>query len=106
MTYCKSTKKYAFFDLSWDSSENQNLYYPEYYDTDRDVWYSTNQRFFYPYWGQANAILDELMAIKKQMWRVGKFHEELYQKLLFRLKSLYRKWIKFHMSQNVINTGR
>ena len=34
--------------LDYDPEENHNLVYPEFYDTDRLLWYSTAQCFYYP----------------------------------------------------------
>ncbi len=91
LTYTKQSDRYGLYDLAWDPEENHNLFYAEYYDVDREIWSSTNQRFFYPRWEEAHEMLKTLLAIKEKMWRRGRPSEELYEKLLYKAKAYARK---------------
>lgn len=104
--YDKETKKEYLYDLEFDPEENHNLVYPEFYDTDRFLWYSTAQCFYYPYWGEAQNELVELRGIKNEMWKNGKFFEELYNKFMHRLKCLYTKIKLAHPSDDIKNNGK
>ena len=105
-SYCKSTKKETLYDLEFDKEENHNLVYPEYYDTDRFLWYSTAQCFYYPYWDEAGEVLKELRAVKDSMWKNGTPFEELYNKYLGRLKMLYKRFKLAHPNKNIENIGK
>lgn len=104
--YDKETKKEYLYDLEFDPEENHNLVYPEFYDTDRFLWYSTAQCFYYPYWGEAQNKLVKLRGIKNEMWKNGKFFEELYNKFMHRLKCLYTKIKLAHPSDDIKNNGK
>ncbi|MDD6903326.1 MAG: sulfatase-like hydrolase/transferase [Eubacteriales bacterium] len=104
--YDKETKKECLYDLEFDPEENHNLVYPEFYDTDRFLWYSTAQCFYYPYWGEAQNELVKLRGIKNEMWKNGKFFEELYNKFMHRLKCLYTKIKLAHPSDDIKNNGK
>ena len=104
--YDKETKKEYLYDLEFDPEENHNLVYPEFYDTDRFLWYSTAQCFYYPYWGEAQNELVKLRGIKNEMWKNGKFFEELYNKFMHRLKCLYTKIKLAHPSDDIKNNGK
>lgn len=105
-SYDKETKKEYLYDLDFDPEENHNLVYPEFYDTDRFLWYSTSQCFYYPYWSEAMKILQKLRNIKKDMWKEGSFFEEQYNKVLHRLKCLYTQIQLAHPSDNIRNVGK
>mgnify|MGYP004672266861 FL=1 len=104
--YDKETKKEYLYDLEFDPEENHNLVYPEFYDTDRFLWYSTAQCFYYPYWDAAQNELVKLREIKNAMWKNGKFFEELYNKFMHRLKCLYTKIKLAHPSDDIKNNGK
>ena len=104
--YDKETKKEYLYDSEFDPEENHNLVYTEFYDTDRFLWYSTAQCFYYPYWGEAQNELVKLRGIKNEMWKNGKFFEELYNKFMHRLKCLYTKIKLAHPSDDIKNNGK
>lgn len=104
--YDKETKTEYLYDLEFDPNENHNLVYPEFYDTDRYLWYSTSQCFYYPHWERATEALAELREIKKNMWKTGSFIEELYNKVMHRVKCIYTKFMLAHPSDNITNTGK
>jgi len=105
-SYDKETKKEFLYDLDFDPQENHNLVYTEFYDTDRYLWYSTSQCFYYPYWDDALKALDELRSIKNAMWKNGGFAEELYNKILHRVKCLYTKIMLAHPNDDIKNIGK
>lgn len=104
LVYDKREKRFYLYDLKWDPDENLNLYYPEFFDTDRRVWYSLNQRFFYPDWEVALREKDLLMDEWKRVWKNGSFIEELKQKGKYLLRILYMK-IK-STPKTIINIGK
>lgn len=104
--YDKETKLEELYDLSFDKEENHNLVYPEFYDTDRFLWYSTAQCFYYPYWTESEEMLRELRFIRNEMWKNGTIYEELYNKLMHKLKCKYKS-IKMSKPGTVIkNIGK
>lgn len=106
LVYCKEEKKYYLYDLKWDKDEELNLYYPEFYDTDRHTWYSLNQRFYYPNWKQAN---EEKKILKEKMdsiWKNGTFKEELTQLLLYKAKLMVSKMMQKKKLKNIVNIGK
>lgn len=105
-SYNKETKKEYLYDLEFDPEENHNLVYPEFYDTDRFLWYSTSQCFYYPYWDEAIKELDELRIIKNSMWKEGTFFEELYNRILHRIKCLYTRIKLAHPNDDIKNIGK
>ncbi len=104
LVYDKHEKRFYLFDMEWDASENLNLYYPEFFDTDRRVWYSLNQRFFYPHWEEAHKEKEILMAEWNRVWKNGTFWEELKQKAKFFLRILYMKYKS--TPKTIINIGK
>lgn len=106
--YCfdKEGSKEFLYDIQFDPEENHNLVYPEYYDTDRLLWYSTAQCFYYPYWGEAYNSLYELRKIKTTIWKSAAFYEELINKIIHRLKCLYAKYRLAHPNDNIKNIGK
>ncbi len=105
-SYDKETKREFLYDLEFDPEENHNLVYTEFYDTDRYLWYSTSQCFYYPYWTEALEKLDYFRKIKKEMWKNGSFGEELYNKILHRIKCLYTKIKLAKPGNNIKNIGK
>ncbi len=104
--YNKEGKKECLYDLEFDPMERHNLAYPEFFDVDRNFWYSTVQCFYYPKWEEAQVILKELREIKDKMWKKGNFFEETYNKLLFKIKCLYTKILLSKPNKNIINNGK
>lgn len=104
--YDKEKKTEFLYDLEFDPQENHNLVYTEFYDTDRFLWYSTSQCFYYPYWDEAMRILDDFRKIKKSMWKTGTITEELYNRILHRVKCLYRRIKLAHPNDNIRNIGK
>lgn len=105
-SYNKETDKEYLYDLDFDPEENHNLVYPEFYDTDRFLWYSTSQCFYYPYWDTAMNVLQEMRLIKDGMWKNGTVFEELYNKFLHRIKSLYTRYKLANPGKNIKNIGK
>lgn len=105
-SYNKETDKEYLYDLDFDPEENHNLVYPEFYDTDRFLWYSTSQCFYYPYWDTAMNVLQEMRSIKDGMWKNGTVFEELYNKVLHRIKSLYTRYKLANPGKNIKNIGK
>lgn len=105
-SYNKETKKEYLYDLEFDPEENHNLVYPEFYDTDRFLWYSTCQCFYYPYWEEAQNALSDLRMIKDKMWKNGRLAEEIYNRVMHRVKCLYTKIKLAHPSDNIRNIGK
>ena len=105
-SYNKETKKEYLYDLEFDPEENHNLVYPEFYDTDRFLWYSTSQCFYYPYWDKAMEMLNEFRQIKSGMWKNGTFVEELANRVLHRIKCLYTEIKMAHPDDNIKNIGK
>jgi len=101
LIYSKQNKRYSLYDLSWDPQEKHNLYYAEYYDVDREIWSSTNQRFFYPHWEKAHGAARDLETILSQVWRHGTFTEESFEKFVARAKAYYRKLVKYRLRKRV-----
>ena len=106
--YCfdKETNKEGLFDLKFDPEENHNLVYPEFYDVDRFLWYSTAQCFYYPYWEEAQLELTKLREIKAEMWKNGSITEELYNKILHRIKCIYKRIKMAHPGNDIMNIGK
>ena len=106
LVYDKRTAKFELYDLKWDKGENLNLFYPEFFDTDRRCWYSLNQRFYYPHWNEALKERGILLAEWKRVWKNGCFHEELKQRALFEAKRIYMKLHSAKPGNNIINIGK
>lgn len=102
----KETKKEFLYDLEFDKEEKHNLVYPEFYDTDRFLWYSTAQCFYYPYWKESQIALRDLRNIKIQMWKKGGFFEENTNKILHRIKCLYTRIKLANPTNNIKNIGK
>lgn len=102
----KEGKKEYLYDVEFDKEENHNLVNPEFYDTDRFLWYSTAQCFYYPHWNDAQNALIKLRALKNSMWKNGTYFEELYNKMLHRIKCLYTSFRLKHPSDNIKNVGK
>ena len=105
-SYDKETKKEYLYDLEFDKEENHNLVYPEFYDVDRFLWYSTAQCFYYPYWAEAQNMLTKLREVKKDMWKNGTFYEELSNKILHKVKTLYLRVKLANPGENIKNIGK
>ena len=105
-SYDKENKKEYLYDLEFDPEENHNLVYPEFYDTDRFLWYSTAQCFYYPYWNEAMDKLNEFRKIKSSVWKNGSWFEETYNKVMHRIKCLYTRMKLAHPSNNIKNIGK
>lgn len=105
-SYDKEAKKEFLYDLDFDPEENHNLVYPEFYDTDRFLWYSTSQCFYYPYWDDAMKVLLELRKIKDDMWKNGTIVEEFYNRVLHRIKCLYTQIKMAHPGDDIRNIGK
>ena len=104
--YVKETKKEYLYDLDFDPYENHNLVYPEFYDSDRYLWYSTAQCFYYPYWDDALTELSYLRKIKNKMWKNGKPFEEFKNRVLQRAKNIYTRIKLAHPKDNIRNIGK
>lgn len=104
--YDKETKKEFLYDLEFDKEENHNLVYPEFYDVDRFLWYSTAQCFYYPYWEEAQCVLNKLREIKNEMWRNGTLVEEVVNKVLHRIKMLYTRIKLANPGNEIKNIGK
>lgn len=105
-SYEKETKKEYLYDLEFDKEENHNLVYPEFYDVDRNLWYSTAQCFYYPYWDEAQKTLGMLRGIKDDMWKNGTFFEERVNEVLHNLKTLYFRIKLANPNENIKNIGK
>lgn len=106
LIYNKESKTYYLYDLQWDKAEELNLFYPEFYDTDRHVWFSLNQRFFYPYWEEALQEKEVLLKKMNEIWNNGTYFEELYQKILHRCKLLISRFMRNKKKKSIINIGK
>lgn len=102
----KEGKKEYLYDLDFDPEENHNLVFPEFYDTDRFLWYSTAQCFYYPFWEDSQKAINKMRQIKAAMWKDGTLFEELYNKLLHRVKCAYTNIKLKHPSDNIKNIGK
>ena len=105
-SFDKETELEYLYDLDFDPEENHNLVYPEFYDTDRFLWYSTAQCFYYPYWDEASTMLEYFRSIKEEMWKNGNVFEEIYNKVLHRVKCLYTRIKLAHPDDNIKNIGK
>lgn len=105
-SYNKEEKREYLYDLDFDPEENHNLVYPEFYDTDRFLWYSTSQCFYYPYWDEAMEMLQEMRKIKDQMWKNGTLFEETYNRVMHRVKCLYTRFKLANPGNNIKNIGK
>lgn len=106
LTYSKKNKKYGLYDLSRDPREKYNLFYPEFFDVDRKVWYSLNQRFYYDKWDKAFAEKELLLKEFHRIWREGTFGEELKEKLIYDLKILYGQLRSKSNKKKIVNIGK
>lgn len=106
LIYCKETKKFELYDVLWDPQEKYNLFYPEFYDTDRLTWYSLNQRFFYPYWDHAFDAKEELIVKFHSIWRKGSFVIEKKNLIKLKLKYIYLSITKKKRSKKIKNIGK
>ena len=104
--YDKETKTEYLYDLEFDKEENHNLVYPEFYDTDRFLWYSTAQCFYYPYWDDAAKQLDRLRNIKKEMWQDGGAVEEFINMVMHRVKCIYTRIKLARPNDDIKNIGK
>lgn len=103
LVYTKEEKRFELYDLDWDKQEEHNLYYPEFYDVDREAWFSLNQRFFYPNWEKAFFYKKELINIYNKIWRIGTFFDELTQLLLYKFKLVVANLTRKHKMKRIIN---
>lgn len=105
LVYDKLQNRFGLYDLSWDPEEKLNLYYPEFYDTDRHCWYSLNQRFFYPNWDQAHKEREILTKQFNKVWKNGTPKEELKQRLKHLARIAYFK-LKGSKPGKIVNIGK
>lgn len=105
-SYDKETKKEYLYDLIFDKEENHNLVYPEFYDVDRFLWYSTAQCFYYPYWEEAQEMLGRLRGIKNDIWKNGTFFEETLNRVLHKLKTIYMRIKLANPGMDIRNIGK
>lgn len=105
LVYDKYEKRFALYDLEWDKSEELNLFYPEFFDTDRRVWYSLNMRFYHPNWNEALKEKELLYAEWKRVWHNGTFMEELKQKARLFAIRMYMRY-KTLKPGNIVNFGK
>ena len=106
LVYDKQFKKYFLYDLRWDKAEELNLYYPEFYDIDRHMWYSLNQRFFYPYWEEAFKEKELLTVEMNKIWKNGTFFQELKQKIRRSLVIIISRATQKKKRKKIINIGK
>ena len=105
LVYDKLAKRFFLFDLAWDPKEELNLYYPEFYDTDRHCWYSLNQRFFYPDWEKANVEREILTKQFSLVWRNGTLIEELQQRAFYYARIMVYR-LKGSKPGKIVNIGK
>ena len=105
LVYDKYTKHFSLYDLEWDKTEDLNLFYPEFFDTDRRMWYSLNMRFYYPNWEEALLEKELLYAEWKRVWHNGSFLEEFKQKIRFYARRLYMRY-KTSKPGIIVNIGK
>lgn len=105
LIYDKLEDHFYLYDMIWDPEEKLNLYYPEFYDTDRHCWYSLNQRFFYPHWEKAMEEREILMKQYQKVWHNGTFTEELKQRAIHKARILYIK-MKGTKPGKIVNIGK
>lgn len=105
LIYDKMEKHFYLYDMAWDPEEKLNLFYPEFYDTDRHCWYSLNQRFFYPYWDKALREREILVSQYRKVWRNGSFIEELKQRAIYKAKLMYMR-MKGTKPGKIVNIGK
>jgi len=74
--YNKKTKTEELYDIIYDPNEEVNLAVTKLYDVDRKVTYEKAEVYFYPYWDEAAAKLNEYREFKNSIWRTGTFYEE------------------------------
>ena len=106
LCYDKHSRQFELYDLDYDPAEEHNLFYPEFYDTDRKCWYSLNQRFYYPGWQTAMEEKEYLQNIFRELWQTGTFFEELQQKVLFQLKLIYSRLRQSKAKNRIVNIGK
>lgn len=106
LVYTKETKRFSLYDLKWDPEEKYNLYYPEFYDIDRQSWYSLNQRFFYPYWDEADSEKKLLKNKFDEIWKNGPILIEKKNLLKLKLKYLYLSLTKKKRVRTFKNVGK
>lgn len=106
LIYCKEKKRFELYDLEWDPQEKYNLFYPEFYDSDRLSWYSLNQRFFYPKWDEAFAAKEALISEFNKIWRKGSFLIEKKNLVKLKLKYLYLTLTKNKRARKFANVGK
>ena len=106
LIYSKREKKFYLYDLEYDEREKNNLFYPEFFDVDRRIWYSLNQRFYYPKWEKAFKEKEILLKEFNKIWRNGKFFEEFKEKIIYELKILYCQLHSKKAKQNIVNIGK
>ncbi len=106
LIYDKHTKSFELYDVVFDPLEENNLFYPEFYDVDRRCWYSLNQRFYYPYWKKAFEEKEILLNEFNSIWKNGTFFQELKQKIIFVLKLIYSRIMANKKKKSIINMGK
>ena len=97
LIFSKRENKFYLYDLERDPNEKYNLFYPEFFDADRRIWYSLNQRFYYTKWEMAFKEKDLLLKEFYRVWKKGNYMEELVEKVIYELKILY---CQLHANKN------
>lgn len=105
LIFDKNTKKFCLYDIEFDPLENLNLFYPEFYDTDRHCWYSLNQRFYYPNWDKAQKAKFALLNKFFEVWKNGSPTEEFKQKIKHFFRIAYFRF-KGTKPGKIINIGK
>lgn len=107
LTFDKLTKKFTLYDVIWDREEKYNLFYPEFFDSDRRRWYSLNQRFFYPKWSEAHTVKEKLLIEFERIYREGTYLEEKIESIKYKMKILYINiFIKRKSKKKIVNIGK
>ena len=106
--YCfdKKTKKEYLYDVVFDEHEDHNLVFPEFFDIDRHLWYSTAQCFYYPDWHNAKEAFDYLKKIKNSLWKKGNAFEEAVNNFYDFIRRIRAKIRLRKPNKNICNNGK
>lgn len=91
--YNKALDTEELYDLENDREERVNLLKTMGYDSDRNISSPICEYYFSPYWEHVDEIVAPFRKIKKGIWRVGTWREELKAKFLRKIKDLAVKII-------------
>lgn len=100
--YSKKKRTEELYDLSYDCDENFNILNDFYYDKDRQVYYRSNQLYYYPYWEQSRIALSILRKEKERIWRQESSFEHVYEVS----KEIYRTQKKRILSLKKIHESK